>query len=98
MNAKIISGISHTNFNPTINKTSKYEQTNFAELLKSAIENVNAHQIISDRKTEAFASGEKIDLHDVMITAQKASITLETTVQIQKKVIEAYNEVMRMQI
>ncbi|MFB4475749.1 flagellar hook-basal body complex protein FliE, partial [Oceanobacillus caeni] len=48
--------------------------------------------------TEALASGNIDDLHDVMITAQKASITLETTVQIQKKVIDAYNEIMRMQV
>ncbi|MUK89919.1 flagellar hook-basal body complex protein FliE [Ornithinibacillus sp. L9] len=73
-------------------------QKNFANVLKSAIEEVNDAQVISDKKTEALARGEIDDLHDVMITAQKASITLETTVQVQRKVIDAYNEIMRMQV
>ncbi|GGH69490.1 hypothetical protein GCM10010978_03540 [Compostibacillus humi] len=70
----------------------------FADTLKNAIDHVNKTQILSDKKTEALASGNIDDLHDVMITAQKASITLETAVQIQRKVIDAYNEMMRMQI
>lgn len=73
-------------------------QATFADSLKGAIENLNEIQMESDSKTEALATGNIDDLHDVMITAQKASITLETTVQVQKKVIDAYNEIMRMQV
>lgn len=73
-------------------------QSNFADTLKSAIEKVNDAQIASDKKTEALAKGQTDNLHEVMITAQKASITLETSVQVQSKVIDAYNEIMRMQI
>lgn len=71
---------------------------NFADTLKSAIEGVNNAQIASDKKTEGLAQGNVDDLHDVMIAAQKSSITLETTVQVQRKVIDAYNEIMRMQV
>lgn len=73
-------------------------QANFANILKASIENVNEVGILSDIKTEALINGEIDDLHEVMIAAQKASITVETTVQIQKKVIDAYNEIMRMQV
>lgn len=73
-------------------------QASFANVLKNAINNVNDMQIESDRMTNQLASGQATDLHNVMITAQKASITLETTVQIQQKVIDAYNEIMRMQL
>ncbi len=55
-------------------------------------------QVQSDLATEALAKGQVDDLHQVMIMAQKASITLETTCAIQRKVIDAYNEVMRMQV
>ncbi|WP_414648360.1 flagellar hook-basal body complex protein FliE [Cerasibacillus sp.] len=72
--------------------------TDFAQVLKSTIEKVNNAQLLSDTKTEALAKGKIEHLHDVMITAQKASIALETTVQIQRKVIDAYNEIMRMQV
>lgn len=88
----------HTIHPSVQNPNSKIKQTNFSDVLKKAIEDVNAHQVVSDQKTEAFALGQITDLHDVMITAQKANITLETAVQIQKKVIDAYNEVMRMQV
>lgn len=73
-------------------------QEDFSNMLKDAIEQVNDTQVASGIKTEALAKGQIDDLHDVMITAQKASITLETSVQIQRKVIDAYNEIMRMQV
>ncbi len=70
----------------------------FAESLKNAIDNVNEAQVESSKKTEQLAKGEVDNLHDVMITAKKASITLQTAVQVQGKVVDAYKEVMRMQV
>lgn len=73
-------------------------QGQFSNQLKTAIEQLNASQVKSDIKTEALVNGEIDDLHDVMITAQKASITLNTAVEIRSKALDAYNEIMRMQI
>ncbi|APC48636.1 flagellar hook-basal body complex protein FliE [Virgibacillus halodenitrificans] len=73
-------------------------QAKFADSLKSAMNEVNKAQIASDKKTDDLINGKVDDLHEVMITAQKASITLDTTVQIQRKAIDAYNEIMRMQV
>ncbi|WP_276208250.1 flagellar hook-basal body complex protein FliE [Gracilibacillus sp. YIM 98692] len=73
-------------------------QKAFTQNLKNAIDQMNQAQHQSNQKTEALAKGEIDDLHDVMITAQKASITLQTGVQVQKKAVDAYNEVMRMQV
>ncbi|TCT26776.1 flagellar hook-basal body complex protein FliE [Melghiribacillus thermohalophilus] len=73
-------------------------QQSFASQLKEALERVNDAQQESDQKTVALAQGKIDNLHDVMIAAQKASITLQTTVEIQNKAIEAYKEIMRMQI
>ncbi|QTN01456.1 flagellar hook-basal body complex protein FliE [Sediminibacillus dalangtanensis] len=73
-------------------------QGQFANSLKNAIDTLNNYQVESDKKTQALANGEIDDLHDVMITAQKASITLNTAVEMQRKAIDAYNEVMRMQV
>lgn len=98
----------NVNFNPQLNlnteaasipsTTPAAAQANFGDALKGAIENLNHLQNESDKMTNALAAGEVQDLHQVMVTAQKASITLETTVQFQQKAIDAYNEVMRMQI
>ena len=38
------------------------------------------------------------NLHNVMITAEKASVTMQTTLEIRNKVVEAYQEIMRMQV
>ncbi len=74
------------------------DQVSFSSVLKHAIEDVNKAQVLSDQKTDAFLTGKIDNLHDVMITAQKAGIMLETSVQIQQKAIDGYNEIMRMQI
>jgi|SRR5690625_275052 len=84
---------------PTTQKKSPGEaQQSFTKHLKEAIEDVNDLQKTSDAKTESLAKNKAVDLHDVMVEAQKASIALETSVQIQRKVIDAYNEIMRMQV
>ncbi|GAB2563565.1 flagellar hook-basal body complex protein FliE [Gracilibacillus alcaliphilus] len=73
-------------------------QQAFAKQLKHAIEHINQAQMASDQKTEALARGEIEDLHDVMVTAQKASVTLQAGVEIQRKAVDAYNEILRMQV
>ncbi|WP_040980103.1 flagellar hook-basal body complex protein FliE [Oceanobacillus jeddahense] len=78
--------------------TPSQAQGNFSSMLKNAIEDLNHIQLESDKKTEGLATGNVENLHDVMITAQKASVSLETGVQVQSKVIDAYNEIMRMQV
>jgi len=45
-----------------------------------------------------MALGENVELHDVMIASQKASITLQATMEVRNKVVEAYQEIMRMQV
>jgi flagellar hook-basal body complex protein FliE len=73
-------------------------QKKFASFLADSLNKVNEAQIHSDVATTKLANGEKIDLHEVMITSQKASVTLQATLEIRNKVIEAYQEVMRMQV
>ncbi len=73
-------------------------QKGFSSLLKDSIEKVNQTQIESDRLTEKLASGKDVDLHQVMIASQKASITTQLTLEIRNKAVEAYQEMMRMQV
>ncbi|TYS16288.1 flagellar hook-basal body complex protein FliE [Rossellomorea vietnamensis] len=71
-------------------------QQNFADFLKKSIEEVNTSQKNSDMLTEKLVRGENVDLHQVMIASQKASITMQTTMEVRNKVVEAYQEIMRM--
>lgn len=70
----------------------------FASVLKESINNVNELQVQSDKMTEKLVRGENIDLHQVMIASQKASVTMQATLEIRNKVIEAYQEIMRMPV
>lgn len=79
-------------------KTTAQVQTQFKNDLKEALENVNQLQKESSLKTQQLATGEVEDLHEVMIVAQKASITLQATIEVRNKVVEAYQEIMRMQV
>ncbi|MBY6036097.1 flagellar hook-basal body complex protein FliE [Fictibacillus nanhaiensis] len=80
-------------------KTTPFEaQESFKNYLQGAIENLNETQTQSNHATQALMNGNMDDLHQVMITAEKASVTLQTTLEIRNKVVEAYQEIMRMQV
>lgn len=86
------------NQNLTAQSNSEVNNMSFKDKLIEAINKVNETEKNADAKTIALVKGEEVNLHDVMISAQKANIALETTVQVQKKAVDAYNEIMRMQI
>lgn len=74
------------------------KKENFGSILKDAISVVNNSQVASDNLTNKLVNGENVELHDVMISAQKANITLNTALSIRNKVIDAYQEIMRMTV
>lgn len=69
----------------------------FAAFLKQAIDGVAAQEQNAHAVTDRFIIGEA-DVNDVMIASTKAELSLELTSQIRNKVIEAYQEIMRMQM
>jgi len=70
----------------------------FGEFLRNAIGEVNAMQQESAQITDDFIAGRTDSIHEVMITAERASIALQLTLEIRNKVLEAYQEINRMQI
>ena len=72
-------------------------QANFASLLQSSIENVNAAQQQAGGLAQAFEAGDsKVDLNEVMVSLQKASISFQAMTQVRNKLVSAYQEVMSM--
>src|SRR5699024_12538254 len=67
--------------------------TQFKNIFKNALEKVSKVENEANVQQQLLINGETEDLHQVMLAAQKATITIETAVQIQQKVIDAYNEV-----
>jgi flagellar hook-basal body complex protein FliE len=70
----------------------------FGSFLTEAMNKLNAQQLSVDKLNDQFAKGEIADVHQLMIASEKASLGLELTIQVRNKVIDAYQEIMRMQV
>ena len=82
----------------TISNSNNSENKGFGNYLKDALKEVNRLESHADTLTKKLAAGENVDIHDVMIATEKANIALQLTIQVRNKAVEAYNEIMRMQI
>lgn len=70
----------------------------FASMLKSSIDQVNAAQQDSSQMANNFELGKgDANLQDVMISLQKANVSFQTMVQVRNKLVTAYQEIMNMQ-
>jgi flagellar hook-basal body complex protein FliE len=82
-----------------IHKTSDTsENINFGDYLQVAIDKVNNKQIEAEESTQALITGEATDIHEVMLSTEEARLSLELAVQIRNKLVDAYQELSRMQI
>jgi flagellar hook-basal body complex protein FliE len=70
----------------------------FEGLLSSQIEKLNGVQVQADNMIADFAAGNTDDLHQVMIAAEEASMSMELAVQIRNKIVDAYKELNNMQL
>ena len=63
------------------------------------LDKVNGQQLKADDIAQKFALGDdSVNLSDVMIERQKASLSLQATVQVRNKLVSAYHEIMNMQV
>ncbi|MCR8630817.1 MULTISPECIES: flagellar hook-basal body complex protein FliE [Paenibacillus] len=70
----------------------------FGNFLTDAMNKLNQQQQSVDKLNDQFVKGEISDVHQLMIATEKASLGLQLTVQVRNKVIDAYQEIMRMQV
>jgi len=79
-------------------KTVQDQQTPFAEQLKNAIAEVNDLQTQRESMVEQMVTGEATEVHDVMIAAKESQLAFELLLEIRNKLLESYQEIMRMQV
>ena len=70
----------------------------FADALANAIKDLDDNVDLTDKGVEKLLMGEDTDLDELLINMQKTEMTLDLTLQIREKLIDAYKEIMRMQI
>lgn len=74
------------------------EQLSFGQFFQDALREVNNLQMQSQEMKKQLLTGNVEDIHQVLIAGEKAGVALQLTVQVRNKVIEAYQEIMRMQV
>lgn len=85
---------------PTVNSGDGAQKAgaDFGKFLTDALNQVNDLQSNADAASMQLATGQVQDLSTVMIALEKASLSLNLTVSVRDKAIDAYNQIMRMQI
>lgn len=71
---------------------------NFSAWLDKELANVNEQIVTSDMQLRRLAAGEVENLHQVMISMEQAKLSFQLAMQVRNKVMEAYQDVLRMQI
>lgn len=71
---------------------------NPGNFFKELVGKVNDLQSQADNKIKNMVTGESRELHEVMLAVEKASISFQFLTQVRNKAVEAYQDVMRMQV
>ena len=79
-------------------QVAKPGEKSFADTLKDAVGQVNTLQKQADVKAQDLATGKTDNIQDVLMASEKADIALRLMVNVRNKIIDAYNEVMKMQV
>jgi flagellar hook-basal body complex protein FliE len=73
-------------------------KASFGEVLKDSLKQVNSLQQEADASIQSLATGGAASLHDTMLAIQKAELSFKLMMQVRNKIVEAYQEVIRMQV
>ncbi|MEJ2346786.1 MAG: flagellar hook-basal body complex protein FliE [Gammaproteobacteria bacterium] len=75
------------------------DKVDFGALLKRSIDAVNETQQHAGKLTDAFEAGDpNVDLTQVMVALQKANVSFQAMTQVRNKLVDAYHEIMQMQV
>ena len=70
----------------------------FLDVLQKSMEEVNTDQTVADTSIKDLIAGKSKNIHETMLQIQKADLSLKTMMQVRNKILEAYKEIMRMQV
>ncbi len=80
------------------NEPGKTGEVGFRDQLKDLFYAVNEKQAMATEKVSAVITGESNDLHNAMIALEEASVSFQLMLEIRNKMLEAYQEINRMNI
>ena len=74
------------------------EATPFADILKQALAEVNGSRANAEQEARNLISGNSTDMHTAILAVQKADVSFQMMMAVRSKLVDAYREVMRMQM
>lgn len=74
------------------------QDSTFGDLMKEAINSVNDAQKNADNMVTDFVSGKTDNVHEVMISMEKAQLSFQLMTEIRNKIVDTYQELSRMQM
>lgn len=100
MNIASINGINALNESSALNLGGevKTPKSNFADWLQKEISNANTQINQANTDLKSYAIGNTNNLHDVMMSIEDAKESFELVVQVRNRLLDGYQEIMRMQI
>lgn len=94
-----IQGIQLPTLQPVGNKSDVAEaEQNFTKMLSGIVSEVAGQQKTADAAVQQLHAGGAKNLHEAMIAMEQADISIRFMVQVRNKALEAYQEIMRMQV
>jgi flagellar hook-basal body complex protein FliE len=78
--------------------TAPADNNSFSSLLGKLVTEVNAQQQIAGQNVSALQSGANVPLHQAVISMEEANVSFQLMVQVRNKLLESYQEIMRMQV
>lgn len=82
----------------SVNPTQEKSDQGFTAYLKNSFDDVNRSLATADKLATDLAVGKNENLHEAMISMEKAEASFKLLVQVRNRALEAYNEIMRMQV
>jgi flagellar hook-basal body complex protein FliE len=70
----------------------------FSSLLGNLVQEVNSKQVAASDKVQGMMSGENVPLHEAVIAMEEANVSFQLMVEVRNKLVESYQELMRMQV
>lgn len=74
------------------------DRTPFADLIKDFVADTNVNQVEAHQSVKDLVSGDANSIHDVVMTASKAELAFRLMMEIRNKLINSYQEIIRMQV
>lgn len=100
MNIDAIASISNTEIAKNIPSVEiqQSQKSNFIDYINTLYIDMNDKVNNADLKLKEYAVGETTNIHDVLLTIEKAKTSFELGLKVRNRLLEGYQEIMRMQV